>query len=50
MTGHDDFDRTLSDWLEAEALSRHVAGRRPGSCRRCHPWPTTSAGLALAAR
>ena len=26
MTGHDDFDRTLSDWLEAEALSPVPAG------------------------
>jgi Tol biopolymer transport system component len=42
MTGHDDFDRTLHDWLEAEAVSPAPAGeldRVLDATRRFRPRP-----------
>ena len=47
MTGHDDFDRTLGDWLEAEALSPVPTGGLE-RCRGRHPCADASSGLALA--
>ena len=48
MTGHDDFDRTLADWLEADALSPAPAGdldRVLDATRRRRPRPGWLAGL-----
>ena len=42
MTGHDDFDRTLSDWFEADALSPAPTGdfeRVLEATRRRRPRP-----------
>jgi Tol biopolymer transport system component len=47
MTGHDDFDRTLADWFEADALSRAPAAgldRVLDTTRRRRPRPGWLAG------
>jgi Tol biopolymer transport system component len=47
MTGHDDFDRTLSDWFEADALSPAPTGdfeRVLEATRRRRPRPAWLAG------
>ena len=48
MTGHDDFDRTLAGWFEADALSPAPAGgleRVIDATRRRRPRPAWLAGL-----
>ena len=47
MTGHDDFDRTLADWFDADALSPAPAGgldRVIDASRRRRPRPAWLAG------
>ena len=48
MTGHDDFDRTLADWFEAEALAPAPAGgldRVLEATRRRRPRPAWLSGM-----
>ena len=49
MTGHDDFDRTLAGWFEADALVARARRRSRAGPRR-HPPPQAPAGLARRSR